>query len=748
MRMIVDGKPTAVHEGDNLLVAMLRADCHPTGGGTLCMGGDCMHCLATVDGVSYVRTCQTQAKPGMVVERHHFGGEDPPLPTNETHREETAVRNLHCDVVVIGGGESGQAAAAEAEAAGKKTILLDANAGQEAVGIYSGPLVVAKTEAGMLQLHVKDEVVVATGAAEIQPVTPDDGLAGLVTARAAEQLAATDLDLGRVVAVGTPPRGVDAVQAEGELVRLEGDGGKITAVVTQLPDGSEKSYPCDTATFGLGFHPRNALYRMCFGALGNQDLPVRIVGDAARESDIPPCPKAGTVCACSGVTVSDLERIWDQGFHEMELVKRATLAGTGTCQGSACIPYLRSFLQEKGEELQAPFTARPVSRQLTMGEIAAGGHHHPTAQTALHDEHVALGAQMERSGGWWRPWDYGHPEEEYWAVREAVSIMDVSTLGKMIISGPDALELLEKLYPTKVRTIREGRSRYVLMLNERGYVFDDGMICKDSDTQYTLTFTSGGSSHAEMWVRDWVESWGLDVRILLQTHRLGAINVTGPLANKLLERAGLTDPPKYLRHVRTQVAGIDCHVFRLSFTGELSYELHHPAEDSVKLWRTLLELGQDLGIKPHGLDTLLRLRLEKGHIIVGQDTDFDSTPRRIHHEWAVKLDKEFFIGRQAVIRTDKEPLDKLLVGLEITGEPEGYAPIEGAIVWYEGSKVYNDYAGIVTSSSYSPVLGKAVMLAWLYLQDGVLPDEVVIEGKTAVRVPLPFYDKEASRARA
>ncbi|VAW31536.1 Sarcosine oxidase alpha subunit, partial [hydrothermal vent metagenome] len=436
---------------------------------------------------------------------------------------------------------------------------------------------------------------------------------------------------------------------------------------------------------------------------------------------------------------ADLDAVWAQGFHEMELVKRATLAGTGTCQGSVCLPYLRSYLAERGKVLQPSFTARPVTKQLTIGEIAAGAHHQAIARTALDREHRRLGAQMERSGGWWRPWNYGDLEGEYWAVREAVSLMDVSTLGKMIVSGPDALEFLERLYPTKVATIGNGRSRYVLLLNERGYIFDDGLICKENDNRYTLTFTSGGVSHAEMWLRDWATSWGLDVHILQQTMSLGAINVTGPLTKQLLAKAGLDNPPSYMGHMRATVAGIPCHVFRLSFTGELSFELHHPAEQSVTLWRSLLELGQEFGIRPHGLETLLRLRLEKGHIVVGQDTDFDSTPRRIHHEWAVKLDKPNFIGQQAVLRTNKIPLDKLLVGFEM----EGDAPIEGAVIWHDGQ-----FAGHVTSSSWSPVLGKAVMLVWLHFFDDVLPDVVTIDSRSARRVPLPFYDKEASRARA
>lgn len=735
-RVIVDGQPIAFQTGDNLLVAMLRSDRHPTGGGCLCLAGDCPHCLATVDGVSYVRTCQTAARPGMLVERHHAEGHYPPLPLEARPNEPpVTARNLHCDVVVIGLGEAGQAAAAAAQQAGHEVITLDANAGQEVIGIYPGPLVVARTAAGMLHVHPRTEIVIATGAAELQPVAPGNDLAGIVTARAATQLAAAGVALGRVVAVGAAPDGIAAEVVNGEIIRFEG-ADRVEAVVVADAAGHEQRFVCDTVAVGVGFQPRDVLARIGQGLPG---ITISVVGDAALPRDLPTCPKAGVVCACSGVTMDDLTFIWERGFRELELVKRATLFGTGTCQGAVCMPYIRSFLAKQGETVQAPFTARPVTRQLTMGEVAAGSYHQATPRTALDSEHRRLGAKMERVGGWWRPWNYGNLLEEYWAVREAVSVGDVSTLGKMQISGPDALELLERLYPTKVATIKPGRSRYVLLLDDRGYVLDDGLICRDSETRFTLTFTSGGATTAELWVRDWAEAWGLDVRILNQTMALGAINVTGPLSNELLHRAGLDNPPPYMGHLTATVAGVPCKVFRLSFTGELSYELHHPAEDSVTLWRRLLDLGQDLGIKPHGIDALLKLRLEKGHIIVGQDTDFDSTPHRIQHEWAVRMDKPDFVGKGAIMRTNQLPLDRQLVGFEMAHP----APLEGAVIYHGDT-----YAGYVTSSFASPVLGKTVLLGWLKFFDGNLPTEVTIGGRMARRVAPPFYDAEGTRARA
>ncbi len=789
MKIVVDGEPVEVRAGETLLVALLRAGRHPTGGGCLCLGGDCPHCLVSVDGIAYVRSCQVTTRAGMKVERQHLDGAVPPLPpaAGGPSRNAVPARHVHCDVAVIGQGEAGRRAAAEARGAGKEVVTLDAAEGQEAVGIYSGPLVVARTAEGTLQVHVREEVIVATGAAEIHPVAPGSELQGLVTARAAEALAAAGIDLGRVVAIGEAPAGVDAVPVEGEIVRFEGEG-RVRAVVVRDAGGSERRHECDTVSLGLGLHPRDALARMAHhppppvkssppspteGLQGEASpfapepglqgegspfapepglqgegsplapkpspLAPKLVGDAAREPDLPPCPRAGVVCPCSGVRVADLESVWERGFRELELVKRATLAGTGTCQGSVCVPHVRSFLRERGGELQPAFTARPVTRQLTLGEIASGACHPPTARTPLHDEHLELGARMERSGGWWRPWSYGDSTAEQRAVRDGVSIGDVSTLGKFEVSGPDATELLDRLYPTRVSTLKMGRSRYALLLDERGYVLDDGLICRDSETRYTLTLTSAGSTFGELWLRDWADAGGYDVRLMNRTTSLAAINVTGPRAPELLAAAGVAGLPGFARHGRGTVAGIDCRIYRLSFTGELSYELHHAAADAVALWRRLLEIGAPYGVRPHGLEALLNLRLEKGHLVVGQDTDYDSTPRRLHHEWAVKLGKDDFVGRQALLRTNRLELDRRLVGLEMRPP----APIEGAVV-----RLGDRWVGNVTSSAVSPVLDRAVMLAWLHLVDGELPEAVSVDGRPARRVPLPFYDPDGQRARA
>ncbi|MFL5683686.1 MAG: 2Fe-2S iron-sulfur cluster-binding protein [Chloroflexota bacterium] len=724
-RIVVDGSPVAYEAGDSVAVAILRGGEVPGRGGTLCLAGDCGNCLAEVDGVAYVRTCQTAARPGLRVVRHPAGG-NPPLPmvaapdlTATPLRATVELHHVEVDVAVIGGGPAGLAAAAEAEGAGRTVRVLDAHAGDEVVAIYAGPMIVVRTPHGMLHVH-PGEIVVATGAAEIQPVCPGNRLAGIVTVRAADELLAAGVDLGRIVRVEATP------------VRFEGADGRLTAVVTMdHATGTETTAPADTAVVDLGFAPRDVLARMA------GEVSLTVVGDAATHQPLPPAPVEGVVCGCMGTTVADLAAAWDAGYTELELLKRSSQACLGPCQGGACLPNVRSWIAARTGEVPKPFTARPATRQITLAEAAAETYVDAFRRTPLHDEHLAAGARMDRFGGWWRPWNYGDAVSEYWAVREGVSIGDVSTLGKLVVSGPDVVELLERLYPCHVGDIKPGRSRYALLLNERGHVMDDGMILRDSETRFVLSFTSGGAANAEMWIRDWIDVWGLRVHVLDRTMSLAAINVTGPLAGALMQRAGLADPPRFLGHVRAEVAGVPCHVMRLSFTGEAAFELHHPVDRSVELWRALLDLGADMGIRPHGLQALFGLRLEKGHVIVGMDTELDTTPRRLGMDWAVRMEKPRFIGRASLERTAKLPDHRRWVGFSMPGT----APAEGAPIWSRGEVVGN-----VTGSWTSPLLGTALMLGWL--RRTPFPTEVEIDGRVAEVTPTPFYDPEGHRARA
>ena len=715
-RIVVDGRPIELHAGDSVAVAILRAGEVPGRGGTLCLAGDCGNCLAEVDGVAYVQTCQAPARPGTAVRRHPAAGK-PGLPVVDLGDViripvgmDIAVRRAHAVVAVVG---------SDADRAG--AAVLDASDGVDVMGIYPGPTIVARESGGMLHLAA-DEIVVATGSAELQPVCDGSNLAGILTPRAAERLEAAGVDLGLVARVGR------------ELVRVEGDErGRVRAVVARAADGSEVATECDTVVVDLGRAPRDVLARML------RDDAVRVAGSAADEQPLPPPPTAGIVCPCMGTTVDDLETAFSKSYTNLELLKRASWAGLGPCQGGGCLPHVRAFLAAKTGVIPDPFTARPAARQITLAEAAADTHIDAFRRTPLHDEHLAAGARMDRFGGWWRPWHYGDVVGEYWAVREGVSIGDVSTLGKLIVSGPDVVEALERIYPCLVADIKVGRSRYALLLNERGHVMDDGMILRDAETRFTLTFTSGGAANAEMWIRDWVETWGLRVHVMDRTMSLAAINVTGPLAKELLGRLGLADPPRFLGHVRVDIAGVPCHVMRLSFTGETAFELHHPLDGSVALWRALMGRGRDLGIRPHGLQALFGLRLEKGHVIVGMDTELDTTPRRLGMDWAVRMVKPAFIGRAALERTAKLDDDRRWLGYSMDGQ----APVEGSPI---RSIESGEVVGNVTGSWASPLLGKALILGWQRRRP--LADRVEIDGGEATVTPTPFYDPEGLRARA
>jgi glycine cleavage system aminomethyltransferase T len=722
MRFALDDQPIDFVDGDSVAVAVVRSGQHPQHGGALCLTGDCGNCSADVDGVPFTRTCLTPARPGLRVRRHPAVG-GPPLqlaapknPVQSPVHAGVEVHRRHVDIAVIGAGESGRAEAVRLRADGREVLVLDSGNGDDVVGVYPGPLVVVRTPEHMLHVHAH-EVVIATGAAEVHPVCEGNMLRGIVLAGAADLLRSRGVDLGTTVTVDIA-----------ELARFEGDDGRVSRVV--FADGRTEA--CDTAIVTSRTKaPRDLLARMV------SDPNVRVVGPAAQRFDLPPVPVEGFVCPCSKITVGDLQMVWDKGFQHLELVKRAALCGTGTCQGGVCMPHLRSFVSDKQGVEAAPFTGRPASRQLTIAEAAADVFLDPFRRSALHDEHLKLGAQMDRFGGWWRPWNYGDAMREYWAVREGVSLGDVSTLGKMIVTGPDVVEALERLYPTTIADIRPGRSRYVLLLNERGHLIDDGMVCRESDDRFVLTFTSGGAAFAEAWVRDWIDTWGLDVRIMDRTISHGAINVTGPLAGALLQRVGVAEPPKFLQHRHAAVAGIDCHIMRLSFTGEASFELHHPVAHSVELWQALMEAGRDMNITPHGLQALFALRLEKGHVIVGMDTELDSTPRRLNMDWAVKMDKPDFIGRTALARTADLPDRRRLFGFTM----DGPAPTEGAPI-YVGDRI----VGHVASTFTSPILGRAVMLGWQKHEPWA--DTVTIDGRPATVAHTPFYDPEGARARA
>ena len=299
----------------------------------------------------------------------------------------------------------------------------------------------------MLHVHAH-EIVVATGRGRDPAGLPRQRAGGDRHGPRRARRCTPPASTWAGVALGTPPDGVPCDAIDGRLVRFEGGpDGRVGAVVTASDDGAETTTPADTVVLGLGLAPRDVLARMA-GA-GRRS---RVGRRGGRRPPLPPPPTEGVVCGCMGTTVEDLGGAWERGFTELELLKRSSRAGLGPCQGGACLPHLRSWIAARTGDVPEPFTARPASRQITLAEAAADGYVDAFRRTPLHDEHLALGARMDRFGGWWRPWHYGDAVAEYWAVREGVSIGDVSTLGKLVVSGRTSSSCSSGSTPATSRT--------------------------------------------------------------------------------------------------------------------------------------------------------------------------------------------------------------------------------------------------------------------------------------------------------
>jgi len=271
---------------------------------------------------------------------------------------------------------------------------------------------------------------------------------------------------------------------------------------------------------------------------------------------------------------------------------------------------------------------------------------------------------------------------------------------------------------------------------------DDGLLAALHEGSYFLTSTSGGADKMEAWLRNWIDRLDLHVHLVNRTAQLGAINVTGPHARELLATLSDDDLSRgalpYPGHAEITVAGVPCRAIAVGFVGELSFELHHPRGRSVELWNALLEAGTPWGIRPHGLDALDVLRLEKGHVYLAQDTMPDDHPAKLGLGWAVATHKEEFVGKRALERMDALPLERRLVGLRFDGPPQRGHPLalDDAIV------------GRITSCAVSDAAGGPVGLGWLRAVDGAFPTVLRAGDVTATVSPTPFYDPEGARLRA
>ncbi len=481
---------------------------------------------------------------------------------------------------------------------------------------------------------------------------------------------------------------------------------------------------------------------------------------AARAADGGPrtvvCPPGGGhkrfICLCEDVTEKDLEQAVAEGFDSVETLKRYSTVGMGPCQGKVCgLTATEVCARLTGRDLNATgtTTSRPPAVPVELGVLAAEKRHQPVRHTPLHHWHAAAGAVWLDAGQWKRPESYGDPAGEARAVRTAAGLIDVSTLGKIELAGPDAGELLERVYLNSWRDLKAGRARYGAMCDEDGVLFDDGVGARLGPDRYYLTATTGNADAVFGWLELWRATWRLDVQVVNRTSALAAVNLAGPRAREVLARVTALDVSAtafpYMAFREADVAGVPCRLLRLGFVGELGYEIHCPAAYAWHLWEALCTAGREAGLRPFGVEAQRLLRLEKGHVIIGQDTDALSTPLDAGLGWLVRFDKPLFHGRAPLLRLRAMGSRTRLVGFEIPDRPR--VPPEGSQVVEDGAPV-----GRVTSARYSPNLDRSIGLAWVPARHAAPGSRFAIRcagvDLPAVVAELPFYDRAGRRLRA
>ncbi|MGH8504008.1 MAG: 2Fe-2S iron-sulfur cluster-binding protein [Gammaproteobacteria bacterium] len=454
---------------------------------------------------------------------------------------------------------------------------------------------------------------------------------------------------------------------------------------------------------------------------------------------------------------NDIVNACADGYAELELVKRYSTVGMGPSQGRhsalATARVVAHATNRKVAEIGVT-TARPPFAAEKLGVLAGRGFE-PERFTAMHHRHLEAGATMMPVGLWWRPAFYGPRarregciRDEWLAIRNNVGLIDVSTLGGIDVRGPDSAEFLNRMYTFAYLKQPVGRARYLLMTNEAGAIIDDGVAVRFDEEHFYLTATTGGVDNvyrAMLWRN---AQWRLDIDIANVTAAYAGINIAGPRSREVLARLchdvdlSAEGFPAGAARMGT-VAGIPARLIRVGFVGELGYELHVPASQGEALWDALLEAGKPHDIRPVGVEAQRNLRLEKGHIIVGQDTDAMTSPHECNMGWAVKFDKPFFVGQRSLEIRLKSPSRRRLVGFEID-DPAAPVPEESNIV-VDGDRI----TGQVTSVARSPVLHKIIGMAYAHAGAGTgdiihikLTGGRVVDAKV---IDMPFYDPQNKR---
>lgn len=450
--------------------------------------------------------------------------------------------------------------------------------------------------------------------------------------------------------------------------------------------------------------------------------------------------------------VKDIVNATRLGYRDVQLVKRFSTVGMGPSQGRhSALPTARLVASATSRTVTETgvTTARPPFSPEKLAHLA-GRRFDPYRRTAMHHRHLELKAKMVPAGNWQRPAFYGAENnrddcihEESIHVRNKVGVIDVSTLGGIDIRGPDAAEFINRIYTFGFLKQPVGKTRYAVLTNEHGVVIDDGVACRITDDHFYVTATTGGVDVVYRDMMKWNAQWRLNIDIANVTSAFSAINLAGPDSRKVLNALGVdfdisAEAFPFLAYREGCVAGIPARLLRVGFVGELGYEIHVPSRFGEALWDKVMLAGASFDIKPFGVDTQRLLRLEKGHIIVSQDTDGMSHPGEVSLSWAVNRKKPFFVGCRSVDIVMAQKQTRKLVGFTLPTKSQ--KPKEGHLVIRD-----NDVSGNVTSCEYSPTVGAIIGMAYTHIKDSAPGSALHIRidnGKSVMAsvVKLPFFD--------
>jgi sarcosine oxidase subunit alpha len=475
------------------------------------------------------------------------------------------------------------------------------------------------------------------------------------------------------------------------------------------------------------------------------------------------------------VTAADVHLAHREGYVSVEHLKRYTTTGMGTDQGKTSnVNALAIMADLQGVSIPEAGTTtfRPPWTPTSFGAIAGrnvGEFMDPARLTAMHDWHAEHGAMFEDVGQWKRPWYYPKPGEsmadavsrEVLAARSAVAMLDASTLGKIDIQGPDAAEFLNRIYTNAWLKLPVGSCRYGLMLHEDGMVFDDGVTTRLGENRFLMTTTTGGAANVLTWLEEWLQTEWPELKVYCTsvTEQWSTVSVSGPYARHVVgsltdyDKLGPKDLP-FMTMAEMDIAGIPARVYRISFTGELAFEVNVPRRHGLALWQAIWEAGQKFGITPYGTEAMHVLRAEKGFIIVGQETDGTVTPMDMGMDWIVSKKKGDFVGRRSFAREDTARNDrKQLVGLYTEDDPH-HVLVEGQQLVKEVKPAPPmKMVGHVTSAYFSPNVGRSIALAVVERGRERMGETLYaprLEGGRPVKVTITdpvFFDKEGVRAR-